>query len=92
MLLIPNDNADTWGIGMLKVAWMVVEAVIDNCIKTVLQFHNVLHGFCVERVASTTIMELKLSHELVSVYQDPLFLVFLYLISAYDNLHHQILL
>ena len=64
MLLIPNDNADTWGIGMLKVAWMVVEAVIDNCIKTVLQFHNVLHWYCAGIGIGTAIMDLKLAQVL----------------------------
>ena len=46
LVLITKGNRDTWGIGMLKVVWKVVEAVIDTQIRTVVQFHNVLHGFC----------------------------------------------
>ena len=82
LILTPKVNADTWGIGLLDIARKVVEAVIDTCIKTVVQFHDVLHRFCAERGTGTIIMELKLAQELVSVDQDPLFLVFLDLRKA----------
>ena len=71
---------------MLDVLWKVVEALIDTRIKTVVQFHDVLHGFCAGRGTGTTITELKISQELVSVDQDLLFLALLYLSKAYDNL------
>ena len=53
---------------MLEVVWKVMEAVIDARIKIVVQFHDVLHGFCTGRDAGTVIIELKLAHELESVY------------------------
>ena len=34
----------------MDVVWKVVEAVIDTRTKTVVQFHDVLHGFCAEKV------------------------------------------
>ena len=33
LVLIPKNNPDTWGIGLLEVVWKVVEAVIDTRIK-----------------------------------------------------------
>ena len=71
---------------LLEVVWKVVEAVINNWIKLVVQFHNVIHGFHAGRVIGTAIMELKVSQELESVYHDPILLVLLYLRKAYNNL------
>ena len=45
LVLIPKLNADTGGIGLMEVVWKVVEAVMYIRIKTVVQFHNVLHEF-----------------------------------------------
>ena len=45
MVQIPKGNADTRGMGLLEVVWKVVELVNYNRIKTVVQFHDVLHGF-----------------------------------------------
>ena len=60
--------------------------MIDTRIKTVVQFHYVLHLFFAGRSTETVIIELKLALELSSVDQDPLFLVFIDLIKAYNNL------
>ena len=73
LVLISKGNADTRRIALLEVVWKVVEAVIDTRIKSVVQFHNVLQGFCAGRGAETAIMELKLAHDLESVDQDTLF-------------------
>ena len=51
-------------IGLLEVIWKVVEAVIDTWIKTVLQFHNVLHWYCAGIGIGTAIMDLKLAQVL----------------------------
>ena len=85
LLTIPKGNADTPGVGMLEVAWKVVEAVIYNWIKTVVQLHIVLYGFRAGRGAGTTIMELKIAQELSSVDQDIQLLVFLELRKTYKN-------
>ena len=45
LVLIPKGNADTWDIRLLELVWKVVEAVIESWIKSVVHFHNVLHGF-----------------------------------------------
>ena len=49
-------------------------------------FHDVIHGFTVYRGTGTAIIELKLTKEMASVDQDPLFLVFLVLRKAYGDL------
>ena len=64
----------------------VVEAVIDTRIKTVVNFHDVFHRFCAGRGMGTTVLELKTTQGLASVYQEPLLLVLLDLIKAYANL------
>ena len=60
LILIPKVNSYNQGIGILEVLWKVVEAIIDKCIKNVVTFHDVLHGFCSERGMGTAIIELKL--------------------------------
>ena len=86
MVLIPKTNMDTQGVGVLGSEWKVVEAVIDNWIKTVVQFHNFLHVFCTGRGLGTAIMDIKIAQELASVYQEPLFLLLFDIRKAYDNL------
>ena len=46
LVLIPNFNTYTQGIGLLGFMWKVVEAVIGIRIKTAVQFQDVLHEFC----------------------------------------------
>ena len=72
LLMIPKENLDTWGIGLLEVVWKVVEAVTDTRIKSVVQFYDFLHGFLSGRGAGAAIMDIKLAQELASVDQDPL--------------------
>ena len=38
MLLIPNGNTDTYGIGLIEVVWKEVEAAIDTWIKQLVHF------------------------------------------------------
>ena len=82
LLTIPKGNADTPGVGLLEVAWKVVEALIDTRIKAVVQFHYVLHKFHARGVKGKAIMDLKLAQELASVDQYILLLVFLHLRKA----------
>ena len=54
--------------------------------KTVVQFHDVLHGFHAGWGTETAMMEIQLTHELANVDQDPLLLELLDIRKAYDNL------
>ena len=71
MVIIPKFGTYTQGIGMLEVMWKVVEGVIDTLVKSEVQFHDVLHGFHAGRGKGTTIMDLNISQDLKSMYQDP---------------------
>ena len=66
--------------------------LIDTCLFAILQMHNVLHRFRARRGTGTAIMELKLAQDLVSIYQDPLFLVFLDFRKASDTVDRDRLL
>ena len=74
------------GSGLLQVICKLAEEVIDTIIKAVAEFHDVLLGFGAGRGMGMVILELKLSQELESVEQAPLFVVFLDLRKSYDTI------
>ena len=43
LVLLPEGNMGTSGIGMLEVLWKVVEEIIDTQINMVVTFHNILN-------------------------------------------------
>ena len=63
-----------------------MEVIIDTRINKDVTFHDILHIFRVGVGMGKNIMELNRSQDMESVDQDPLFLVFLDLRRAYDNL------
>ena len=88
LFLITKGNAENRWIGIIEVMWKVVEAIIDTRIKTVVTFHNVLHGFSAIRGTWTAITDINMVQELASIYQYQLLLVLLDLWNAYDILYH----
>ena len=66
LFLLPKGNAENRWIGTIEVLWKVVEAIIDTRIKTVVTFHNVLHGFSSIRGTGTAIMDINMVQELAS--------------------------
>ena len=71
---------------------MVVEALIDTRIKVSLYMHDILHRFRARRGMGTSIMDFKFAQELSSIYQSPLFLVFLGLSKAYGTVDRDLIL
>ena len=61
LVLIPTGNTDTWGIGLIKTLWKVVESLIDTHLRVSLQLHDVLNGFRARRGTGTDIMNLNIS-------------------------------
>ena len=55
----------------------MIEAIIDIRIKKAMPLNEVLHGFCTGRRTGTAVMELNLTHELASVDQELIFMVYL---------------
>ena len=86
MILIPKGNKYTRGIRLSKVLWKYMEAIIDTSIKNAMMFLDVLRRFRAGRGMGKFTKELKLVQDLMSVDQDPPFLVFLDLIKLYDKL------
>ena len=66
---------DTQGIDLLESPWKVMDEIIDTHLRASVHLHNVLHGFRAGRVMGTVILDMKMSQGLVSMDQDPLFLV-----------------
>ena len=77
LILTTKGNTDTQEIGLLKTLCKVVEEIIDTHLRSIISFHDVLCAFCAGRGTGMTILELKLSQDMVSVDKDPLLLVFL---------------
>ena len=79
--MVPNFKGD-------HTLGKVVEALFDNCSRSILQMHDFLHWFG----TGMDIMELKLAQEIYNIDQDLLFLVFMDLRKAYDTLDQEGLL
>ena len=92
LVLITKGTTNTQGIGLLETLWKVMEELIYTCISASLQLHDVLHGCRDGRGTGTAIMDLNLAQELSRIDQYPLFLVFLDLRKAYDNVDLEVLL
>ena len=82
LLLIPKEDTDNRGIGLLELLWKVVEVIIDTRLRASFHLHSILHGFCVGRVIGTEILEMNLAQELASVDQDSVFLSLLDMCKA----------
>ena len=85
LVFIPKGNTDTRGVGLLERLWKVVKAIIDTHLYFSIHFHNVLPRFRTGGGTRTSTMEINISQDLDSIYQDPLFLVFLDLRKSYDT-------
>ena len=85
LVIIPKGTTNTRGFGLIDTLCKVVEALIYTCLHAILQMHVILHGFRYRRGTGAAIMELDITQELSSIYQEPLFLVLLDLRKAYDN-------
>ena len=86
LVLVMKGAINTQVIGLLETLWKVLEALIYTRLRASLKMHDILRGFRAGRETGTAIMELKIAQDLSSIYQDPLFLVFLYLHKAYDTI------
>ena len=59
VVLIPKRGNNYCVIGLLEVAWKVLEGVLDGRLKGI-ALHGALHGFRQKRGCGTGIMEAKL--------------------------------
>ena len=49
LVLFTKGNVKTRGIVLIEVLWKVVKSIIDTRIKTVVMFHDILHGIHTSR-------------------------------------------
>ena len=85
LVLIPKGNTDTQGTGILGSRWKVVEVIIYTHLVASVRLHGVLHGFHTGRGTETATLEIKMEHELDSIDQDIIFLVFLDIQNVYNT-------
>ena len=85
--MIHKVNTDTQGIGLLETLCKVVEDIIDTRLRSIIQFHDVLHRFRAGSSTETKTMEIKLAKELAIVDQYPPFLDLLSLSKAYYTVY-----
>jgi len=88
-VLLPKPNGGTRGIGLLEVAWELMEAIIDARVKEVIEFHDCLHGFCSGGGTNTATVEAKLIQQLAAIAGEALFECFIDLRRAFDSVDHE---
>ncbi len=60
VVLIPKGRGEYHGIGLLEAIWKVIESIMDQQMN-VIEFNDVLHGFCNGRGTGMAITEAKLA-------------------------------
>jgi len=88
-VLLPKPNGGARGIGLLEVAWKLMEAIIDTRVKEVIEFHDCLHGFRSGRGTDTAVVEAKLIQQLAAIAGEALFECFINLRQAFDSVDHE---
>ena len=88
VVLIPKGSNDYCGIGLLEVAWKVLEVVLDGRMKGI-DLHDSIHGFRQKRGCGTGTMEAKLVQQLAFIEQCPIYSLFLDLRKVYDAMDRE---
>ena len=86
VVLIPKEKKDYWGIGLVEVVWKVVAAILNCRFASSITYHDALHGFRAGRGTGTATLEAKLLQQISAMREEVLYVIFLDLTKAYDNL------
>ena len=70
----------------MEVMWKVVAAILNRQFAASITYHDFLHGFREGRGTGTTTLEAKLLQQLAALRGEVLYVIFLYLHKAYDDL------
>ena len=86
MVLIPNGIKEYRGIGLVEVMWKVVAEILHCHLTTATTYHNFLHGVRAGHGTRTATLEAKLIQQLAAMREEVLYVIFLDLTKAYDDL------
>ena len=86
VVLIPKGKYDYCDISLVEMMWKVVAVILNLRITASIAYHNSLHGLQAGRSTGTVTLEAKLLQKLAAMSEEVLYLIFLYLHKAYDNL------
>ena len=82
--MIPNGGGTNFcGIVLVEILWKAISGIVNFQISSFIQFHEVLHGFCVGRVTVTATLDAKLLQKIISMRETVLYSIFLDLRQAY---------
>ena len=86
MVLISKGERDYRGIGLMKVMWKVVAAILNFWLTASITFHDFLHGFRAGCGIGTTTLKAKLLQQMAALREEVLLVIFLDLHKTYDAL------
>ena len=86
VVLIYKGKKDYRGIGLVEVMWKVVAAILNRRLTASTTFRNFFRGFREGRGTGTATLEAKLFQQLEALREEVLYVIFLYLHTAYDAL------
>ena len=92
VVLIPKENGDFRGIGLIEVLWKAVARLLNRRLTEAIAYHNALHRFQAVRGMGTAALEAKLLQQLTNMKEAVLFWVLLNIQKAYDTLDQEMYL
>ena len=67
MVLIPKGVVDYCSIGLMEVVWKAMAVILNHCFNTYITYHDSLHGFRAGRGMGTSILDVKLLHQVADL-------------------------
>ena len=92
VFLIPKGGGDCRGIGLMEVVWKLAVVILNFRLTDSITFHDILHGFRDGHGTGTATLKAKLIQQLVAMREEVLYVIFLDLHKAYDDLDRDICL
>ena len=86
VVMIPKGRQEYRGIGLVKVMWKVVAAILHCRLTASITYHGFLHGFRAGRGTGTATLEAKLLQQLAALREEVMYMIFLDMHKAYGAL------
>ena len=85
-MLIPKGNMGFRGIVMFKVLWKTVSGILNRRLVSVIVYHDTFNGFRKGQVTGTASFKANILHHMLSMREEFLYGVFIYIHKAYSAL------